>query len=157
MTGETGTGAGRGDWRIVPLGPTTRDLLDRIEAEVFDGPIRPEARAAFLSDPRHLMMLAEAGGRVVGMASATELLHPDKSPQLFINEVGVAPGWQRQGIGRALVAAPVAEARARGCDYAWLGTATDNLGGNACFASVPGATKGETFVLYEWALSPRVR
>ena len=155
--GGAGQSAGRGDWRIVALEPATRHLLDRIAAEVFDGPIRPEALVAFLEDPRHLMMLAEAGGRVVGMASGTELLHPDKRPQLFINEVGVAPAWQRQGVGHALVSALVAEARARGCDHAWLGTATDNLGGNACFASVPGATKGETFVLYEWALSPRVR
>lgn len=155
MARETGTGGG--DWRIVPLEPATQDLLDRIEADVFDGPIRPEARAAFLADPRHLMMLAEAGGRVVGMASGTELLHPDKRPQLFINEVGVAPAWRRRGIGRALVATLLEAARARGCDGAWLGTATDNADGNACFSSVPGATQGETFVLYEWALSPRAR
>jgi len=149
----TGQGPGAQDWRIVRLEPATAGLLDRLESDVFDGPIRPEALAAFLDDPRHLMMLADAGGRVVGMASATELLHPDKRPQLFVNEVGVAPGWQRRGIGRALVSALIEAARARGCDAAWLGTATDNERGRACFSSVPGATVGETFVLYEWALS----
>ena len=50
--GGAGQSAGRGDWRIVALEPATRHLLDRIAAEVFDGPIRPEALVAFLEDPR---------------------------------------------------------------------------------------------------------
>lgn len=139
-------------FRLVQLTAETAGALDFCEAGVFDHPIRPDSLAAFLDDPRHLLWLAEAGGRVVGFASGTELLHPDKPPQLFINEVSVAPGWRGRGIGRGLVAALVAAARARGCDQAWLGTATDNEAGNACFASVPGAEKAETFVLWEWDL-----
>ena len=151
MAAATKPGRDRRSWRIVPLSHDTMALLDRVENEVFDAPIRPDALAAFLDDSRHVMMLAEAEGRVVGMASGSELLHPDKAPQLFINEVGVAPGWRRRGIARALVAGLVEVARVRGCDYVWLGTETDNEGGNACFGSVPGVENGGTFVLYEWA------
>lgn len=129
-----------------------KSLLDRIAPEVFDDDIIPEQLDAFLQDPRHRMFLAVDDGVVVGMASAFEYLHPDKHPQLFINEVGVAPSHRRQGIGRQLVEALINCAKERGCDYAWLGTDADNVSGNACFASVPGAGKPQPFMLYEWGL-----
>jgi len=137
---------------LVDLTAETAGLLDRCAPEVFEADILPDSLAAFLDDPRHLMVLAVAEGVVIGKASGTELFHPDKPPQLFINEVDVTPDWQRRGVGRALVAEIVRRARARGCSYAWLGTAVDNAGGNACFGRVPGVERAEDFVLYEWAL-----
>jgi len=133
--------------------PLTRDsagLLDRIAEDVFDEPIRPASLDAFLDCPRHVMFLAVADGGVVGMASGVEYFHPDKAPQLWINEVGVARDYRRRGIGRALVQALVDEARRRGCSYAWLGTAHDNAAGRACFSSVPGASQPQHVLLYEW-------
>jgi len=135
--------------------PLTRDsagLLDRIAEDVFDEPIRPASLDAFLDCPRHAMFLAVADGGVVGMASGVEYFHPDKAPQLWINEVGVARAHRRRGIGRALVQALVDEARRRGCSYAWLGTAHDNAAGQACFSSVPGASQPQRVLLYEWDL-----
>jgi predicted GNAT family acetyltransferase len=61
------------------------------------------------------------------MASAVEYFHPDKPPQLWINEVGVALSHRKQGIGRQLVQKLVASAKDRGCIYAWLGTEGSNL------------------------------
>ncbi len=107
---------------IVELTEETAHHLDHLEAEVFDEDIRPHALKAFLEDPRHFMVLAIADGRVVGMASGTELFHPDKDSQLFVNEVGVAPAWQNQGIGKRLVSALLDRAKRRGCTYAWVGT-----------------------------------
>lgn len=144
--------------RAYELRQLTRDTSKMLEAcapDVFDGPMRPDSLAAFLDDPRHVLWFAEADGQVVGFASGTELLHPDKPPQMFINEVGVSPAWRRRGIGRALVSALIADARARGCDYAWLGTDVDNVGGNACFGSVPGAKRAEVFALWEWDIAAR--
>jgi aminoglycoside 6'-N-acetyltransferase I len=126
--------------------------LQHIAPDVFDDDIIPEQLDAFLEDPRHLMFLAVDDGQVIGMASAFEYLHPDKTPQLFINEVGVAPTHRRRGVGRRLVESLIACAKDRGCDYAWLGTDADNVSGNACFASVPGAGKPQPFMLYEWDL-----
>jgi len=137
---------------LVELTAKTAGLLDRLAPDVFDEPILTESLRAFLADPRHLMLLAVAGGVVIGKASGTELFHPDKPAQLFINEVDVTPEWRRRGVGRALVSALVARARARGCSYAWLGTGRDNAAGNACFGSVPGVERAEDFVLYEWDL-----
>ena len=129
-----------------------KSLLDHIAPDVFDNDIIPEQLDAFLEDSRHQMFLAIDDNFVVGMASAFEYLHPDKQPQVFINEVGVAPSHRRRGIGRRLVEAINTSARERGCDYAWLGTDADNVSGNACFASVPGASRLQPFVLYEWDL-----
>jgi aminoglycoside 6'-N-acetyltransferase I len=137
---------------IVRLTSANAALLDTLAPEVFDHAVHAPFLAAFLSDPRHVMFVAVDDGVVIGMASAVEYFHPDKAPQLFINEVGVSPAYQRRGIGRALTEALVREAKARGCIYAWLGTASDNAAGQACFAAVPEGDPPETFVLYAWDL-----
>jgi len=134
------------------LEPTNTDLLNRIAPEVFDHEIEPPQLQSFLKDPRHIMFVALESRTVVGMASAVEHFHPDKPPQLWINEVGVASSHRRRGIGRKLVEALIAVAQDRGCVYAWLGADTDNLPAQACFGSVPDVGKPQPFVLYEWDL-----
>jgi len=134
------------------LSQSNAALLENIAPDVFDNAIDPKSLAAFLDDPRHIMFVAINDGVVVGMASAFEYFHPDKPPQMFVNEVGVSPAYQRRGIGRKLVEALLHAARTRGCVFAWLGTATDNIPGQACFASVPGVAKPQPFLLYEWNL-----
>jgi aminoglycoside 6'-N-acetyltransferase I len=138
--------------QIVRLGAETAGFLDRIAPDVFDNPIDQRQLAAFLADPRHVMVLAIADGQVVGMASAVECLHPDKLPQLFINEVGVSPEYRRRGIGRRLVLALMDLGRERGCEAAWVGTEADNLPARACYRSLPGASAPQAFELYDWDL-----
>ncbi len=137
---------------ILRLGPDNTELLERIAPEVFDYSIDSVQLQAFLDDPRHVMFLAVADDTTVGMASAVEYFHPDKRPQLWINEVGVASTHRRQGIGRRLVEALLDEARQRGCVFAWLGTDVDNAAGQACFGSVAGGEDPQKFFLYEWDL-----
>jgi aminoglycoside 6'-N-acetyltransferase I len=131
---------------------TNADLLNRIGSDVFDNAIDPSQLRAFLDDPRHLMVLAVDSQTVVGMASAVEYFHPDKSPQLWINEVGVAATHRNRGVGRQLVETLLSAAKARGCCYAWLGTDIDNEPAQACFGSVPGGRKPQAFCLFEWNL-----
>jgi aminoglycoside 6'-N-acetyltransferase I len=63
-------------------------------------------------------------------------MHPDKGPEFFVNEVGVGDAWLRQGIGKRLMRAILAEAKAAGCREAWLGTETDNAEALALYRSV---------------------
>ena len=135
---------------VVRLSAENTTLLNRIADDVFDGPIDQQQLAAFVTDPRHLMMLAVEDDTVIGMASGVEYFHPDKPPQMWINEVGVASAHRRRGIGRALTASLVQEAKTRGCVYAWLGTDQDNEAGQACFGSVPGVDSPRPFLLFEW-------
>jgi len=65
---------------------------------VFDGPIDPVLTRKFLNDPRHHIVVAIHDEVVVGFASAVHYVHPDKAPQLWINEVAVAPPHRRRGL-----------------------------------------------------------
>ena len=111
---------------IRALGPADLDLLLTLPDGVFDHPVLPEQAAAFLADPGHEMVVALVDGIPVGFASATVLLHPDKPPALFVNEVGVRDDWRRRGIATRLMKRLIALGRDRGCVGTWLGTEPDN-------------------------------
>ena len=134
------------------LAPDNAGLLSKVATDVFDNAIDSQQLQAFIEDDRHLLVFATDGDTVVGMASAFEYFHPDKSPQMFINEVGVASTHRKRGIGRSLVEALIREAKSRGCVFAWLGTEADNQAGQACFSSVPGVAQPQPFLLYAWDL-----
>jgi aminoglycoside 6'-N-acetyltransferase I len=86
------------------------------------------------------------------MASAVDYVHPDKAPQLWINEIGVAPTHRRRGVGRRLLDALLAHGRTIGCTEAWLGTEVDNGPARALYEAAGSAA--EPFVLYAFPLAP---
>ena len=120
------------------LGAADAPVLERVAAGVFDNPIDPVWSAEFLGDPRHHLAVAMADGLVVGMVSAVHYIHPDKAPELWVNEVGVAPSHQCKGIGRKLLAVLFAHGRALGCTQAWLGTEESNVAARRLYGSVGG-------------------
>lgn len=128
------------------------DLVGRVARAVFDGPVRPEWSRAFLEDPRHHLIVAIDADQVVGFVSAVDYLHPDKAPELWVNEVGVAPPYRRRGVGRRLLRAMLDHARAIGCVEAWLATEKDNVAARQLYESLGG--DGEQQVIYTFALSP---
>lgn len=134
------------------LKPDDADRLVRAGETLFDGPVDRRSLQRFLDDPRHEMMLAIEADEVLGMASAVEYFHPDKPPQLWINEVGVVERRQGQGIGRRLVGALLEMARERGCAYVWVGTETDNHAARACYSAAPGGEPPQEFMFFEWEL-----
>ena len=79
-------------------------ILENVAPDVFDDPVIPQVAEQFLGDPRHHLAVAIDGNLVVGFASGVHYLHPDKPhPEFWINEVGVAPTHQAQGLGKALM------------------------------------------------------
>ena len=121
------------------LGPTDLHILDNIADDVFDGPIIESSTQEFLADPRHRLVVALDKNVVVGFVSAVIYLHPDKpAPELWINEIGVAPTHQRQGIGTALMQAILDEAKRSGCTEAWVLTERDNAAAMAMYKSTGG-------------------
>ncbi|MES2177095.1 MAG: GNAT family N-acetyltransferase [Gemmatimonadota bacterium] len=126
------------------------DILERIAPDVFDGPVKDRWTREFLNDSRHHLAVAIDEGVVVGMVSAVHYVHPDKAPQLWINELGVAPTHQRRGIGRQLLDIMLDHGRTLGCTEAWLGTEETNIAANALYKRAGG--DAEPFVLYSFPL-----
>jgi ribosomal protein S18 acetylase RimI-like enzyme len=76
--------------------------------------------------------------------------HPDKPTELYIDEVGVTPALQRQGIASAMLERMLALGKALGCAEAWVGTETDNGPARGLYESRGAAA--EPFVLYLFKL-----
>ena len=131
------------------LGPADTALLDNVAPGVFDNAIDQRWTAEFLADPRHHMAVAIDDGQVVGMASAAHYVHPDKPPELWINEVGVAPSHQRKGIGQQLIRALFVRGRELGCTEAWLGAEEDNTAARRLYAAVGGNEQPMVYMTFE--------
>ncbi|HWF76922.1 MAG TPA: GNAT family N-acetyltransferase [Caulobacteraceae bacterium] len=113
-------------------------LLERVAEGVFDDAVQPRLAAEFLNDPRHALSVAIVDGVIVGMASGVRYVHPDKPSEFWVNEVGVAPAFHRQGLGKRIMAALLDHARREGCREAWVLTDDDNTAARALYASAGG-------------------
>ena len=107
-------------------------------AGVFDEIPDSQLVAEFLSDDRHHIAVAFDQGQVIGFASGVNYVHPDKPPELWINEVGVAPDYQGRGVGKAVVRALLQHAESLGCREAWVLTDESNRVARRLYASTGG-------------------
>jgi aminoglycoside 6'-N-acetyltransferase I len=128
------------------------ELLNRVDADVFDFPVQREYLEAFLANPSNLLVIAVENDTVVGMATAFTYMHPDKPLQMFVNEVGVSGGFHGKGIGRKLVEALLQRGRERGCREAWVATEISNVAARALYAATGGKEDDEHAVVYVYAL-----
>ena len=108
------------------LGSADAQLLRACTEDVFDNPVSPELAAEFLADSRHHIAAAIVNGTLVGFISAVHYVHPDKSPELWINEVGVSELQRGRGIGKRLLEAMLEHGKTLGCAEAWVLTEEDN-------------------------------
>jgi aminoglycoside 6'-N-acetyltransferase I len=135
------------------LGGGDGAVLDQMAPAVFDHAIVPQWSAEFLNDPRHHLVVALDDGLVVGFASAVHYVHPDKPPELWINEVGVAPSHQRQGVGRRLLAALLDHGARLGCVQGWVLTSPANRAALRLYEAVGGQAAPEPSVMFEFPLA----
>src|SRR5580693_8457902 len=103
-----------------------QSILMNVAADVFDHPLDAKLTREFLADPRHHIAVAIDDGVVVGFASGVHYIHPDKGPELWINEVALAPTHRRQGLGKAVLTALFDVGRAHQCSVAWVLTDRHN-------------------------------
>lgn len=126
-------------------------MLENVADDVFDHDVKPNFAKEFLTDPRHHIAVAIIDDAVVGIATAVHYIHPDKPPELWINETGVAPKFHRQGIATELMKALFVHGRSLGCTQAWLGTEIENTAARALYTSLGGDE--ELAVLFTFQLS----
>ena len=131
-------------------------VLENLSEDVFDNPINPAWCAEFFADPRHHLVVALDGALVVGMASGVHYLHPDKAPQLFINEVAVAATHAGQGIGRKLVKTLVEHGRTVGANEAWVLTSPTNEAAKRMYRAAGAISDEELNVMFTY-LAPDAR
>lgn len=138
------------------LEPSDFSLLENVAPDVFDEFPKPELSREFLNDPRHHLAVAVTElNLVVGMASGVHYVHPDKEPQMFVNEVGVATAYEGQGIGKRLLAALLQRASELGCTEAWTATEPENMRAQALYSRVGGVKDETPFVMFTFPVSPR--
>lgn len=143
------------DIRVVRLTAANTGLLDRVADDVFDEDIVAERLAAYLAHGTNLMFLAVAGDLVVGQVAAVIHRHPDQPTELYVDNLGVAPAFQRQGIARALVEAMFHLGRELGCEESWVATEPDNQPARRLYESL--GSDGRTCVVFEYELQGRGR
>jgi GNAT superfamily N-acetyltransferase len=123
------------------------DPVDRCDAETL--------RRDGLGDaPRFEAFLAEVDGAAVGYALVVPAYETGHGlPGLYLQDLFVTAAHRRGGIGRALLAAVAAEARARGLGFVWWAAKPWNTAAHAFFRRfaaveepvVAFATFGEAF------------
>jgi len=131
------------------LGSADASVLNNVASGVFDNAIDTRWTSEFLADPRHHIAVALQGEQVVGMASAVHYVHPDKPPELWVNEVGVAPSYQGMGIGKRLLAALFAHGKSLGCAEAWVGTEESNVAARRLYAAAGGKEEMMVYVTFK--------
>jgi aminoglycoside 6'-N-acetyltransferase I len=140
--------------QITILGPGDQATLRDLLPEVFDLPLRGDLVREFLGDPRHHLAVAVDHGHVVGFASAVHYIHPDKDAELWINEVGVAPGHRRVGLGKELLRALFRLGRGLGCREAWVLTERDNNAARGLYEALGGVEPSTETVMFSFVLDP---
>lgn len=144
---------GRSGLEVRLLGLGEEGVLVRVAEGVFDDPIDTSAVQEFLADPRHLLAVAVDDGLVVGFASAVSYLHPDEPrPELWVNEVGVAPTHRRRGLARELLDGVLRAGRDAGCTEAWVLTERSNEPAMRLYQAVGGKEAKEETVLFAFPL-----
>ncbi len=131
------------------LGPDEAHVLDRVKPGTFDNPVDPGFAFGFLATRVNELVVALDRGEVIGFASGTVLMHPDKPMSFFINEVGVHEDYRRRGIATRLVERICDLARDRGCQGIWLATEADNAPARALYRAMEARETGG-LVMYDW-------
>jgi ribosomal protein S18 acetylase RimI-like enzyme len=132
------------------LGPEDAHILDRVRSGTFDNDIDPARAWAFLATRVNELVVALDRGEVIGFASGTVIMHPDKPTKFFINEVSVHPDFRRQGIAMRLLTRISDLAADRGCEEVWVATEADNAAARNLYARLSSSELPDV-VVYSWS------
>lgn len=120
---------------------------------LFDYPVKVHRSHEYFSDPRLHLAIAMDQGKIVGMVSGVHYVHPDKEPELFINEASVLDNYQNKGIGQNLIKYIIGYARKElDCKTAWVATEKDNIAARKAYRAA-GGKEDENIVFFEFDTS----
>jgi ribosomal protein S18 acetylase RimI-like enzyme len=97
--------------------------------------------------------VVDVDGAPAGFVSAAEVFHPDKPPELFLNELSVVEPLRRRGAATALLAELRSLGRELGCATIWVLTDEDNEAAVATYRRADGTWNGDRSIMFEIDLS----
>jgi len=105
-------------------------------------------RDAFAESPKFEAWLAELDGEAVGYALVVPAAYETGYAKagVYLQDLFVASGARRRGIGRALIAAVAADTRKRGLEFVWWASRAWNAEAHAFFRTL--ATVEEPIVAF---------
>lgn len=109
------------DYAIVDAAGRHLPQVERLEQACFSVPWTAEQLRAQLPDDRHVFLVAEQGGAVLGYVGLMHVLDEG-----YISNVAVSPEYRRQGIGEALIAALTLRAARLGLAFLTLEVRASN-------------------------------
>ena len=121
------------------LQPGDEDLLIQAVELADEGPLSRERTTAHLADKDLVNVVAVEAGRAVGFTYG-HVLRRFEATSFFIYSVDTAPGHQRRGIARAMIAALEAEGRTGRWDEMFVLTNRGNAAAMALYASAGGVS-----------------
>ncbi|HKW09767.1 MAG TPA: GNAT family N-acetyltransferase [Gemmatimonadaceae bacterium] len=130
------------------LGRNESSVLTRVAPSVFDHDPDVRWTVEFFADERHHLAVALDDDLVVGMASAVHYVHPDKPPQLWINEVSVAETHRERGLGKQLLNCLIELAEELSCTEAWVLTDRGNLAARRLYESAGAEVPPQESLMY---------
>ena len=130
------------------LGTDDLDLMMSAQG-LFDFAPLTDQSEAFLSSEREFIWFAMDGETPVGFVSATVILHPDKAPHLFVNELATHENHHREGIATLLMATVVQFGRQSGLWPVWLAAEVDDDQAKAFYRSLSVPSERGA-VVFEW-------
>lgn len=116
---------------------------------LFDRPPQAKWTTQFLARENHHLYLALDAGLPVGFVTGVETIHPDKGTEMFLYELGIAPGYRRRGIGTTLVRALARLAEERGCYCMWVLTEAADVPALATYRAA-GGTSPSLAMAIDW-------
>ena len=90
------------------------EATEDVGQEAFSGRIR-----AAIADPARIMLVAEEGGKIVGLAQGKT----NRGGYSWLGFMGVSPDHRRRGVGRGLLDEFIRRSRESGCTKVSLDTA----------------------------------
>jgi ribosomal protein S18 acetylase RimI-like enzyme len=118
-------------------------------AHLFDDAPTVDGVEALLRREGHHLLFASVDGVDAGFAVGVEVLHVDRAPEMYLDELGTDDAFRRRGVALALLAALRQLAGQRGCDGIWAAVVPDNEPALAMYERA-GAADPEPTVIVAW-------
>jgi ribosomal protein S18 acetylase RimI-like enzyme len=145
---------------IVKVGKEDTAIVSTIISTLIDSSDKKETvpdkdyLQKFIADDRTYLLASFIDDLIVGYTLAYRFPSLYAAEYLaYLYDIEVLPQYRRKGVGRKLVEAITELLKKDGVTELWLGTAVDNVEGQALFQATGAVKSGETFNDYTYYLA----